>query len=273
MKFGSAGGFVIANANTGILHQPSRRRKALQKGMSSLRIGFTAVVALLIFSSVEAYRIQDAISERHLDIYRQYVHEDEAASNLRRTIWLSGNYVRDFFIDARPETADRLREQLAGIRSESDQENPTPTVIGFAIYIGSAKATSGGILAHSGTGTCCHVARQPGGPISIRPTGGLVRRRSSLYDAMRRLNEAEQKALQKSERQFFDTRITASRRLVTILSLSVLLAIVVAWFSFANSEVWSERQSGNIRRSLKRSRNSNNYRRGFWKSKRRTVRD
>ena len=40
---------------------------------------------------------------------------------LRRTVWLAGNYVRDFFIDSRPETADRFKEQLAHIRSESDQ--------------------------------------------------------------------------------------------------------------------------------------------------------
>src|SRR5689334_21087248 len=109
---------VFVSANSGVLAQPSITQVVLHNRKSGLRIGFAVVVALLIFSSIEAYRIHDAVSERHLKIYRQFVREDEAATNLRRTVWLAGNYVRDFFIDARPETAERLRGQLANIRAE-----------------------------------------------------------------------------------------------------------------------------------------------------------
>jgi L-cysteine desulfidase len=37
-------------------------------GRIVLRLGYGAVLALLVFSSFETYRIQDSISERHVEI-------------------------------------------------------------------------------------------------------------------------------------------------------------------------------------------------------------
>src|SRR5262249_26030521 len=63
-----------------------------------LRFGYAGVIALLVFSTAQAYRIQGIVSERRVDVYRQYVKQDEAISQLRRNSWLAGNYVRDFFL-------------------------------------------------------------------------------------------------------------------------------------------------------------------------------
>jgi hypothetical protein len=60
-------------------------------GVSSstvLRFGYVAVIAILVFSTIQAYRIQGIVSEKHIGIYRQYVKQDEALSQLRRGIWL-----------------------------------------------------------------------------------------------------------------------------------------------------------------------------------------
>src|SRR2546422_485081 len=59
-------------------------------GVSSrtvLRFGYAAVIAILVFSSMQAYRIRGIVSEARVDIYRQYVNQDEALSQLRRNIW------------------------------------------------------------------------------------------------------------------------------------------------------------------------------------------
>ena len=61
-------------------------------GVSSstvLRFGYVAVIAILVFSTIQAYRIQGIVSEKHIGIYRQYVKQDEALSQLRRGIWLA----------------------------------------------------------------------------------------------------------------------------------------------------------------------------------------
>jgi hypothetical protein len=236
---------LIHRANPDFPGQPQKNQAVLHSRRSGLRIGFALVVALLIFSSVEAYRIQDAVSERHLSIYRQFVLQDEAASNLRRTVWLAGNYVRDFFIDPRPETAGRLREQLANGRLESDQAlrqlqqlMTSPAIVfplrqSLAEFWGTLEPVPASMLHASPAAQYQFVQRE------------VVPRRSTLYDTLRTLNEAEQQALQKSESEFSDTRITSARRLLTVLTLCVLLAAVVAVFSLAHQqglERASERQ-------------------------------
>ena len=68
-----------------------------------LRAGYGAVIAVLVLSAVEAYRIQVSVSRQHLEIYRHFVEQEEALTTLRRNLWLAGNYVRDFFIQNTPE--------------------------------------------------------------------------------------------------------------------------------------------------------------------------
>src|SRR5581483_286430 len=70
---------------------------------SILRVGYAAVIAVLILSAVEAYYIQVTTSQQQVQIFRHYVDEEQALTLLRRNLWLEGIYVRDFFIRATPE--------------------------------------------------------------------------------------------------------------------------------------------------------------------------
>ena len=88
---------------------------------SVLRTGYAAVIAVLVFSAFEAYRIQLNVSQQHLEIYRHYVDEEDALTTLRRNVWLAGNYVRDFFIRTTPEQGQTLRSQLEALQTESTQ--------------------------------------------------------------------------------------------------------------------------------------------------------
>jgi hypothetical protein len=88
-------------------------------GLSSstvLRFGYAAVIAILVFSTIQAYRIQGIVSEQHIGIYRQYVKQDEALSQLRRSISLAGNYVRDFFLSSLPDRSTILKSQFRNWR-------------------------------------------------------------------------------------------------------------------------------------------------------------
>ena len=87
---------------------------------AGLRAGFGAVIAVLIFSAFEAYRIQVNISRQHLEIYRHFVLQDEALATLRKNVWLAGNRVRDFFINRTPEQGQILRQQLEEMRRENE---------------------------------------------------------------------------------------------------------------------------------------------------------
>src|SRR5438067_11115176 len=86
-----------------------------------LRAGYAAVIAVLILSAGEAYRIQVTVSQQHLEIYRHYVSQDAALNTLRRNLWLAGNYARDFFIDTTPAQAETLHAQVEALKQECEQ--------------------------------------------------------------------------------------------------------------------------------------------------------
>jgi hypothetical protein len=87
---------------------------------AGLRAGFGAVIAVLILSAFEAYRIQLNISRQHLEIYRHFVEQDEALATLRKNVWLAGNFVRDFFIDSSPTQGRTLSRQLEDLALENE---------------------------------------------------------------------------------------------------------------------------------------------------------
>src|SRR5213080_2195131 len=83
-----------------------------------LRAGYSAVIAVLVLSTVEAYRIQVSVSKRHLEIYRHFVEQEEALSTLRRNLWLAGNHVRDFFIQNTEAQGAELQRELSILEQE-----------------------------------------------------------------------------------------------------------------------------------------------------------
>ena len=112
LKFGSAGAEAPERQAGAHATPPIRQgRRAV------LRAGFAVVIALLVFSTVEAYRIQSTVTEQHLDIYRDYVTHDEALSRLRRNVLLGSTHVRDFFLST--QTGPRGGAARATRRAES----------------------------------------------------------------------------------------------------------------------------------------------------------
>src|SRR6266540_2235871 len=87
---------------------------------AALRAGYGAVIAVLVLSAVEAYRIQVSVSQQHLEIYRRFVEQEEALSTLRRNLWLAGNRVRDFFINPTLATGEELTTHLRALKEEDE---------------------------------------------------------------------------------------------------------------------------------------------------------
>src|SRR4051794_28542214 len=68
----------------------SDKMKGVTVGLSRravLRAGYGAVIAVLVFAAIEAYRIQVSASVQHLEIYRHYVDQDATLAVLRRNHW------------------------------------------------------------------------------------------------------------------------------------------------------------------------------------------
>jgi signal transduction histidine kinase len=200
------------------------------------RAGYGAVIALLVLSAVEAYRIQMSVSEQHLEVYRHYVEQDAALATLRRNLWLAGTDVRDFFIETTPQQADILREQIEAHKAEDDvaldrlaQTGVGPDIIAklqhrlneFWAVVDPIPRT---MLALPNEQQFEFLQRE------------IVPRRGELYAALIELGAADQQRLQENEREFAAARRLAARRLVLMLAVAVLLGIVVARFSLRHAE-------------------------------------
>jgi len=188
------------------------------------------MVLLLIFSTVEAYRIQDAVSERHLDVYRHYMEREEALSRLRRNVLLSSNHVRDFFLSTREDRASILETRLRDLETQNREAlnrlerieplgNPRKLIEEYWRILAPVPQ----MLNLTASGAYDFVQRE------------VVPRRTAAYAALRQLTEVYQHALQKSEVGFARSRQSAVRRLALVLGLCVVVGILVSAFSLRHA--------------------------------------
>ena len=202
---------------------------------AGLRAGFGAVIAVLIFSAFEAYRIQVNISRQHLEIYRHFVLQDEALATLRKNVWLAGNRVRDFFINSTPEQGQILSQQLEEMRRENEaalrvlSQSPSGNRVvprlrkSLAEFSAVVEPLPRTMSNASNAEEIAFLERE------------VVPRRGELYNALRALTQADEQSLVDSEGEFADARRRATRRLLAMLGLGVLLSSLVARLSLRHS--------------------------------------
>ncbi len=208
------------------------------KGGSSrrvLRFGYAAVIGLLVFSTVWAYRIQGIVSDQNVELYRQYVKQDEAISQLRRAVWLAGNDVRDFFLSSQSDRVQQLKSQV--------QELETRSAAAMEQLARGKQDEAGArfLKAHLRE-YWSKLAPVPESMSALEPAAAyrfiqqeIVPRRNALYDSFQQITESNQTALQKSEVAFADKRQDAVRRLLLMLGLCVVLGLLVAGISLRHA--------------------------------------
>jgi signal transduction histidine kinase len=201
-----------------------------------LRTGYSAVIAVLILSAVEAYRIQTSVSEQHLEIYRRYIEEDGYLATLRRNLWLSGSDVRDFFIVTTPAQALLLRSQLQALQKDDEAAlgrlagrpgwNPVVPKLRTSLnkYWTVVDALPERML------------NQPDETKFAFLQTEVAPLRGELYSALIDLSEADQRKVQESEREFNMARSRAAERLLLMLGISLMLCIAVARISVRHAE-------------------------------------
>lgn len=200
-----------------------------------LRAGYGALLALLVFSAVEAYYIQSTVSEKNIEIYRQYVRQDEAVSELRRAIWQGANHARDFFLSSNPDRLEIFRTQLQQLRVAS--AGLMGQLEGLSAP-GRARELKTRVEEFWVT-----LEQVAAGKKEIDPSVAyqfvqreIVPRRSSAANALRELTVAGQEALQNNELEFVRSRRAAARRMFLILGASVIFGLFIALFSLKHAE-------------------------------------
>ena len=203
---------------------------------TALRAGYGAVLAVLVLSAVEAYSIQVGVSQQHLEIYRRFVQHDEELSTLRRNLWLAGNRVRDFFINPTALSGEDLSMQLRVLKDEDEsvlqmlERSPRYQAVVPQLRASLNEFWS---VVEPVPHTMMHASREEDMAFLERE---VVPRRGELYNALRTLTLADQRALQDSEGEFAGTRRRAAGRLMLMLGVGVFLSILVARLSLRHAE-------------------------------------
>ena len=201
-----------------------------------LRAGYGAVIAVLVLSTVEAYRIQVSVSRQHLEIYRRFVEQEEALSTIRRNLWLAGNYVREFFIQNTPAQGAELVSRLQGLQQEDEralrflERVPLHRQVVPALRKSLDEFWSIGIHLPQ---TMLHAGSEAEIAFLQRE---VVPRRGELYNALIEITAADQRMLENSEGEFAGTRRRAAERLLLMLGLGVLLSAIVTRISLRHAE-------------------------------------
>lgn len=208
---------------------------------SVLRTGYAAVIAVLILSALEAYRIQINVSRQHIDIFYRYVDQEEALTTLRRNLWLAGNYVRDFFIHPTAAQADELAAQLRTLEDEDGQvlDHLTRAFPENAAFAGLKKNLAEfWSLVDPVPKTMLHSTDEQQIEFIQRV---IVPRRGELYDALRAFSSADERRVQDSSQQIINARHDAAQRLLLMLGLGVFLSVLVALVSIRHAEHLEQR--------------------------------
>jgi signal transduction histidine kinase len=212
----------------------SKLRKLRKRAV--LRAGYAAVLGVLVFSTIEAYRIQLSVSQQHLEIYRHYVDEENALRTLRTNVWMAGNYVRDFFIRNTPEQSQILRSQLDALKAGNAQALDHLARIAPQSLIPPEQRKGINDFWAVVDVVPTEMLKAPRDRQYEFVQRELVPRRDELSSALRELSATGEQHVQDIEGQFAESRRQNAERLLLMLGVGVLLGLLVALFSLRHAE-------------------------------------
>lgn len=201
-----------------------------------LRLGFGLIIALLGFSTLQAYRIQVSLSEEALHIYHAHVKQDDLITRLRRTLWLGANLTRDYMVYPVTEVRARFGAELGELKKDSRQ-------LLEMIYEQSVPGLAAPELRSKSEEFWSVLEGAPAATAGMAPAARyafiqreIVSRRNAVGDMVRQFSLLSQKALSESEREFASTRRNFANHLLLVLGICLLCGIGVAGFSLAHAE-------------------------------------
>jgi signal transduction histidine kinase len=219
------------------------------------RAGYGGLIALLLFSVVEAYRVQSTHSRQNIEVYRGYVKREDALARLRNSVWQGSVYARDFLLRPNADQAAVFRSQIQDLRNTSLSEIASVKIperrneeirAKLIEFWDTLEQSAESMVGVKGEHAYRYVQQE------------IVPRRNAARDALRELSAADRQAVEDSEIQFADGRKAAADQILLILGVSLLLGMAVAAYSIWRTENLERQSARNYaivaqaRRDLKR---------------------
>jgi signal transduction histidine kinase len=208
------------------------------------RAGYAFMIALLVVSALEAYRIQGTLSRVTLETYRQSVKQDRLLSQLRLDVWRGSVYARDFFLNPDARRAAAFKAQLEELRRESlsgtDQLATLAIPEQSRVEVRSKLQEFWNTLDEAAD-SMVGVAGPDAHEFAQKE---IVPRRSQASAALRQLSQTSQEVVENSAVELARSRQAAGQRILLMLGLSLVSGTLVAFFSIRRNE--------NLERELRR---------------------
>ncbi len=215
---------------------------ALRNVRSVARAGYGVMLALLLFSAFEAYRIQETTSRHAADIYREQLRQQDLLFQFRRNLLVAGINARDFLLNPGSDRSAALRTQLKSVKAETDR------TLEELDRFPSTQPSMGKLrsIAQDYWNT---IEPMMAWPADIRDDEAyqfvqreIAPRRQAGAALARHITAMNHQALEDSEAELVRSRQGGIRRLLIILGLSVAIGSAVAGFSLRYAAVL-ERQN------------------------------
>lgn len=191
------------------------------------------IIALLLVSTLLAYRVQLRFSEQSMGIHRRFVQQQELLTNMRAILWQTGTVLRDHFLSPSHDPV-ALSLQLQTLSNHTDHfitdlrriSDRKEAVAALEFHMTEFWGTVGNVAGQEWTSDQAHRFLQD----------EIVTRREEAEKLLRRIDQANQSSLADSEAQFLATRTAATKRLVIVLGVCLFLGVAVVHFSVKYSE-------------------------------------
>ncbi len=201
-----------------------------------LRAGLGIVIGLLVFSTANAYQIQQSVAKETMEIYHRHVRQDDQLWRLRRSLWLGANTARDFLLNPHPDRNERFAVQIAELKGTSRDlladlgRAPEANVLPANLRSNIADFWATLERIPRDTANLGAADRYEFVQREITP------RRAFVGELVREFTQLGQDSLRISESELAHSRREGASRLLWVLGLSVVVAFAVAGFSVAHSE-------------------------------------
>lgn len=211
-------------------------KKTQFTGGMALAAGFAAILFLLVFSGIEAYKLQGARSDQQLSTYQRYLQLEHSLSELKRYILLGGSYAREYFLTTGPARDSHYAGQVAEMRAQAEVTlrriaSFEPEKVKRLRVDGRVKDLLDWLVSVPG-----HTESDMAALDLVR--GEYVPRRIAAYEAVEALVRESQQELHEEEARFAEQQVQSARNLIMLLAASLLVGIGVASITLRYAARW-----------------------------------
>jgi signal transduction histidine kinase len=211
----------------------------------SLRIGFGVVLGVLVASTITAWRIQESLSQRSVEIHRKYLSQQDRLTRLRQGLWLSSIASRDLLLSQDPERSNRFFHEIKTHKDETESVFVDLARLGIPDRTQHLIRDKYDDFWRELDALRYNHAELPPEKYSEYLQKEIVPRRDAVLRLLHGLEQATDASFYRSESDFGSSRQVAAIALLLLLGFGLALATGVAIYSVRYSdrlEVQAEQQ-------------------------------